>query len=82
MKTISRIATAVTTVVVAAIASVFVAGPAFAAEASDEKFNPAAQFSTAGEPVQVWAILICGAILLIIVLLLAQGVGGLFNKKS
>ena len=82
MKTVSRIATAVSAAIVAALASVFVAAPAFASEAGGEKFNPNAQFSTAGEPVQVGAILICGLILLAIVLILAQVVGNLFEKKN
>ena len=82
MKSISRIATAVTTAIVATVASILVAAPALAAEAGDEKFNPAADFSTPGAPLQVWAILICGAILLIVVLVLAQLIGNLFNKKQ
>lgn len=75
MKTISRIATAA----VAAIASLFIAAPAFAHEG--EQFDPLAEFSTAGHPLQIGAILICGFILLAIVLLLAQGLGSLFDKK-
>jgi len=80
VKTVRRIATAVSAAVVA-IASIFVAAPAFAHE-EVERFNPAAQFSTAGEPVQVYAILICGIILLAIVLVLAQWIGSAFDKKS
>lgn len=76
MKTIARIATAFTV----ALASVFVAAPAFAAE-TGERFNPADEFSLAGEPLQVYAILICGAILLAVVLGTAQLLGNLFNKK-
>lgn len=75
MKTIARIATAVT----AALASVFIATPAFAS--GGESHDPAAMFSTAGEPLQVWAILIVGAVLLVIVLLLAQWIGNAFEKK-
>lgn len=79
MKTIARIATAVT----AAIVSVFVAAPAFAHEGHEgvEKHNPADAFSTAGDPVQVGAILIVGVVLLAIVLLLSTWVGSLFDKK-
>lgn len=77
MKTIARIATAT----VAAIVSVFIASPAFAHDAP-EKYNPADQFSTVNDPLQVGAILLCGAILLIIVLLLAQWIGSAFNKKA
>lgn len=77
MKTIARIATAV----VAAAVSLFVAAPAFAHE-DVEKFNPADEFSLAGEPLQVGAILICGIILLAIVLILAQLIGNLFEKKN
>lgn len=75
MKIFTRIATAV----VAAIASLFVAAPAFASEG--EKFNPADQFSTAGQPVEVVPILITGVIILAVVLLLAQLVGNLFEKQ-
>lgn len=82
MKTIARTAAAVTTAVIAALASMFVAAPAFASEEGGEKFNPAAQFSTAGDPLQVGAILICGAILLVIVLLLAQLIGSSFDPKK
>ncbi|MCB1274369.1 MAG: hypothetical protein KDB25_08265 [Leucobacter sp.] len=72
MKIIARIAAAA----VAAIASVFVAAPALAHDG--EHIAP---ISHAGEPLQVGAILICGFILLAIVLLVAQGVGSLFEKK-
>ena len=79
MQTLTRIATAV----IAAVVSVFVAAPAFAAEASEgERFNPADQFSAAGEPVNVIAILIVGAIILLVVLGLGTLVGNLFNKKD
>ena len=77
MKTIARIATALT----AALASVFVAAPAFAAEAG-EKFNPQDEFRLAGEPLQVYAIIICGAIILAVVLGLAYLVGRLFDVKK
>ncbi len=80
MKTIARIASAATAAVVAALVSVFVAAPAFAHE-EVEKFDPAAQFSTAGDPVQVGAILIVGIVLLALVLITAQLVGNLFEKK-
>jgi hypothetical protein len=76
VKIFSRIATAIT----AALVSVFVAAPAFASEGG-EKFNPADEFSAAGQPVNVVAILIVGAILLFVVLLTSQLVGNLFEKK-
>lgn len=79
MQTLTRIATAV----IAAVVSVFVAAPAFAAEAGEgERFNPADQFSAAGEPVNVIAILIVGAIILLVVLGLGTLIGNLFNKKD
>lgn len=77
MKTIARIATAI----IAAVASVFIAAPAFAHDAP-EKYNPADAFSTVDHPLQVGAILLCGAILLILVLLLAQWIGSAFTKKA
>lgn len=80
MKTIARIASAATAAIIAALVSVFVAAPAFAHE-EVEKFDPAAQFSTAGEPVHVGAILIVGIVLLAVVLITAQLVGNLFEKK-
>jgi len=80
VKPIARTVSAVATAVVAAIASVFVAAPAFASE-EGEKFDPTAQFSTAGEPLQIGAILIVGIVLLALVLILAQLLGNLFEKK-
>lgn len=77
MKTLTRIATAI----VAAVISLFVAAPAFAAEGGD-KYNPADQFSAAGEPVNTVAILIVGAVLLIVILGGAQLIGNLFEKKD
>lgn len=76
MKTIARIATAT----VAAIASLFIAAPAFANEGGGH--DPLTTYSTAGEPLQVWAILIVGAVLLVLVLLLAQSIGNAFEKKN
>lgn len=77
MKNVTRIATAVT----AAVLSIFVAAPAFAAD-DVEKFNPAAQFSAAGQPVDTVAILIVGAVLLLIVLGSSTLLGNLFEKKN
>lgn len=74
MKIRTRIATAVT----AAIASVFVAAPAFATVALVEDDNP---FSAAGQPVDVVAISIVGVVILGAVLLGATLVGNLFEKK-
>ena len=76
MKTRTRITTAVAVV----LASVFVAAPAFA-HGDVEKYDPSDAFSHAGEPMQVGAILICGAILLVIVLVLAQLIGKAFDKN-
>lgn len=77
MKIFTRIAAAV----IAALVSFFVATPAFAHE-EVEKFNPADQFSAAGQPVDMVAILIVGAVLLVVVLVTAQLVGNLFEKSG
>ena len=77
MKIFTRIAATIT----AALVSFLVAAPAFASE-EVEKFNPADQFSSAGQPVDTVAILIVGAIILAVVLLTAQLVGNLFEKSS
>lgn len=77
MKIFTRIAAAIT----AAFVSFFVATPAFAHE-SVEKFDPTEQFSAAGQPVDVVAILIVGAIVLAVILLLSQLVGNLFEKSG
>lgn len=76
MKIFTRIATVVT----AAFVSLFLAAPAFAHEETP-RFNPADEFSAAGQPVDVVATLIVGAVLLAIVLVTAQLVGNLFEKK-
>lgn len=75
-----KIRTRITTAVAVILASVFVSAPAFAHEGV-EKYDPADAFSHAGEPLQVYAILICGAVLLFIVLALAHLVGKAFDKK-
>lgn len=77
MKIFTRIATAIT----AAVVSLFIAAPAFASEGA-EKYNPADEFSATGQPVDVVAILIVGAVLLAIVLLLSQLIGNLFEKSG
>lgn len=77
MKIFTRIAATIT----AALVSFFVATPAFAHEEL-EKFDPAAQFSAAGQPVDTVAILIVGAVILAVVLLTAQLVGNLFEKSG
>ncbi|MGO1539426.1 MAG: hypothetical protein ACTHW3_08650 [Leucobacter sp.] len=71
MKIRTRIATAVT----AALASVFVAAPAFAHDGEHS-------FSSAGQPVDVVAISIVGVILLGIVLIGSTLIGNLFEKKD
>ncbi len=79
MQTLTRI----TTAVIAAVASLFVAAPAFASGGEGgEGTDYMAQFSSAGEPVNVVAILIVGAVLLVIVLGLAQLIGNMFEKKD
>lgn len=77
MKIRTRIATAVTV----ALATVFVGAPAFASEGGD-KIDTLAEFSAAGEPLNVVAISIVGVVLLGIVLLTSTLVGNLFEKKN
>lgn len=77
MKIRTRIATALTAI----LASVFVASPALASEPG-ETFDPAAQFSAAGQPVDVVAILIVGVVLLAVVLILSTVVSNLFEPKD
>lgn len=74
-----KIRTRIATAVFLGIASVFGAMPAIASEG--ERHNPADAFSTAGEPVQVLAISIFGAVLLAIVLITSTALGSLFEKK-
>lgn len=76
MKILTRIATAIT----AALVSLFVATPALAHDG--ESHHSAGEFSSAGQPVDVVAILIVGAVLLAIVLLLSQLIGNLFEKSA
>lgn len=75
MKTRTRI----TTAVAVALTSIFLSVPAFANEGGPT-FNPADEFSTAGQPLQVYAILIVGAVLLAIVLIGSTLIGKLFDK--
>ena len=77
MKTFTRIAAVITT----ALVSFFVATPALASKGG-EKFDPAAEFSAAGQPVDMVAILIVGAVLLAVVLIVSQLVGNLFEKSG
>lgn len=72
MKIRTRIATAVT----AALASVFVAVPAFAHDGEHES-----ALSSAGQPLDVVAISIVGVVLLAVVLIGSTLVGNLFEKK-
>lgn len=76
MKIRTRIATALT----AALAMVFIGTPAFAADV--EKIDTLAEFSSAGQPVDVVAISIVGIVLLAVVLVTSTLVGNLFNKKK
>lgn len=77
MKIFTRIATAIT----AALVSLFVASPAFAS-GEGEPIDTLAEFSAAGQPVDMVVTLITGAVLLVIVLLLSQLVGNLFEKSA
>lgn len=77
MKIRTRIAAAVTV----ALATVFIGAPAFASEGV-EKIDTLAQFSSAGEPVNVVAISIVGIVLLAVVLLGSTAIGNLFTKKN
>lgn len=72
MKIRTRIATAVTV----ALASVFVATPAFAHGGEEHSM-----FSAAGEPVNVVAISIVGVVLLAVCLIGGTLLGNLFEKK-
>lgn len=77
MKIRTRIATAVTV----ALASVFVGAPAFASEGV-ERIDTLAEFSSAGQPVDVVAISIVGVVLLGVVLIGSTLLGNLFEKKN
>jgi len=70
----TRIAAAVT----AALASVFVATPAFAHDGHEHE----SMFSSAGQPVDVVAVSIVGVVLLAVVLIGSTLVGNLFEKKK
>lgn len=72
MKIRTRIAAAVTV----ALASVFVAAPAFAHDGHEHSM-----FSSAGQPVDVVAVSIVGVILLAVALIGGTLVGNLFNKN-
>lgn len=74
MKIRTRIITAIT----AAIASVFIASPALAAEPHLGE----SQYSTAGTPVDIVAISIVMVILLAVVLIGSVLIGKLFNVKK
>ncbi|MBN9612694.1 MAG: hypothetical protein J0H64_04395 [Actinobacteria bacterium] len=80
MKTIARIAATASAAVAATLVSVLASAPAFANEGGP-KIDPTAEFSSAGEPLQVGAILICGFVLLAVVLLTAQAISAPFEKK-
>lgn len=77
MKIRTRIATAVTV----ALATVFIGAPAFASE-EGERIDTLAEFSSAGQPLDVVAISIVGIILLAVVLLGSTAIGNLFEKKN
>lgn len=75
MKIRTRIAAAVTV----ALASLFIASPALASGDGEAHVD---QFSHAGEPLQVYAILTVGLVLLVIVLAVSALVGRLFDQKK
>lgn len=77
MKTIARLSAAVVAVVV----SLFVASPAFANSGGADRVDMTDQFSTAGQPLQVGAILIVGFVLLALVLIFSTLIGNAFEKK-
>lgn len=77
MNIFSRIAAVVT----AAVISLVFATPALAAS-GEEKIDFAAEFSSAGQPVNVVAILITGAVILVIVLLLAGWISNMFKPAE
>lgn len=72
MKIRTRIAAALT----AALASVFIAAPAFAHDEGSHAF------SSAGQPVDVVAVSIVGLVLLAVVLIGSTLIGNLFNKEQ
>ena len=77
MKTFTRIAAVITTALVS-----FFGGAAALASGGGERCDPAAEFSAAGQPVDMVAILIVGAVLLAVVLIVSQLVGNLFEKSG
>ncbi|PRI10859.1 hypothetical protein [Leucobacter massiliensis] len=77
MKIRTRIAAAVTAVT-AALASIFLAAPAFAHDGED---HTQSMFSTAGDPLDIVAISIVGVVLLAVVLIGSTLIGNLFAKK-
>ena len=82
MKIRTRIATA-TAAVTAALATVFVGAPAFAAEGGHgDRIDTLAEISSAGQPVDVVATSITAIIVLAVVLLVSTVVGNLFEKKN
>nr|WP_237466649.1 hypothetical protein [Leucobacter chromiireducens] len=78
-RTIVKIRTRIATAVTVALASVFVAAPAFASPIGQD--NSDSMFSSVGQPVDVVAISIVGVILLAVVLIGSTLVGNLFEKK-
>ena len=79
VKIFSRIAAVLTT----AFVSLFVAAPALAADGEHgERHSSSDAFSSAGDPVHVTAILIVGAVLLVVVLATAAWLTDLTEKKN
>ncbi|MGO3147334.1 MAG: hypothetical protein ACTIJ6_06620 [Leucobacter sp.] len=76
-----KISTRIYAAVTVALATVFVGAPAFASEGG-EKIDTLAEFSSAGQPVDVVAISIVGVVLLAVVLIGSTLVGNLFEKKN
>lgn len=74
-----KIITRIVTATVAAIVSVFIAAPAFAAGEGGQ--GAVDLYHTTDHPIQVGAILTVGAILLVIVIASSIALGSLFDQK-
>lgn len=77
MKIIARLSAAV----IAVFVSLFIASPAFANAGGADRVDMTEQFSTAGQPLQVGAILIVGFVLLALVLIFSTLISNLFEKQ-
>lgn len=75
-----KIRTRITAAVTVALATVFIGAPAFASGGGS--LDTLAEFSSAGQPVDIVASSIVVLVLLAVVLLLATLIGNLFEKKN